>query len=104
MRKTEDAKKAHAAFGYCKHLRPYGKRLANKAVRRAVKSNIKKEDWKMTFESFLLGIFIFIGVLFAISLVSGVIALFMVREMWKEKNKKINEFNDKFFNDKFFKG
>lgn len=44
MRKTEDAKKAHAAFGYCKHLRPYGKRLANKAVRRAVKSNIKKED------------------------------------------------------------
>lgn len=58
----------------------------------------------MTFESFLLGIFIFIGVLFAISLVLGVIALFMFRGMWKEQNKKMNEFNDKFFNDKFFKG
>jgi uncharacterized membrane protein len=52
----------------------------------------------MTFESFLLGIFIFIGVLFAISLVLGVIALFMFRGMWKDQNKKINEFNDKFFN------
>lgn len=44
MRKTEEAKKASAAFGYCKHLRPYGKRLANKAVRRITKSNIKKGD------------------------------------------------------------
>ncbi len=95
MRKTEDAKKTHAAFGYCKHLRPYGKRLANKAVRRAVKNNIKKEDWKMAFETFLMGIFIFIGIFFALSLVGGVIALFMFRSLWKDHKK---------FNDKFFKG
>ncbi len=34
MRKTEGASKARGAFGYCKHLRKFGKRLANKASRR----------------------------------------------------------------------
>ena len=37
MKKTEAATKAHAAFGWHKHLRPYGKRLANKATRRHAK-------------------------------------------------------------------
>lgn len=35
MRKTDGATKAHARFGYWKHLRKYGKRLANKAGRKA---------------------------------------------------------------------
>lgn len=35
MRKTEGATKAHGYCGYCKHLRKYGKRLANKASRKA---------------------------------------------------------------------
>lgn len=35
MRKTPGATKAHGACGYCKHLRRYGKRLANKATRKA---------------------------------------------------------------------
>jgi hypothetical protein len=34
MRKTEGATKAHASVGYHKHLRPFGKRLANKATRK----------------------------------------------------------------------
>jgi hypothetical protein len=35
MKKTYDTSaKARAANGYCKHLRPYGKRLANKATRK----------------------------------------------------------------------
>jgi hypothetical protein len=37
MRKTEGATKAHAAHGYCQHLRKSGKRLANKATRKAGK-------------------------------------------------------------------
>ena len=37
MRKTPEATKAHGAYGYCKHLRKYGKRLANKASRKAGK-------------------------------------------------------------------
>lgn len=37
MRKTPGATKAHAAHGYCKHLRKSGKRLANKATRKANK-------------------------------------------------------------------
>ena len=35
MRKTDGATKAHALCGYWKHLRKYGKRLANKASRKA---------------------------------------------------------------------
>lgn len=35
MRKTFGATKAHASCGYWKHLRKFGKRLANKASRRA---------------------------------------------------------------------
>lgn len=35
MRKTPGATKAHATAGYCKHLRKFGKRLANKASRKA---------------------------------------------------------------------
>ena len=41
MRKTEGATKAHASVGYHKHLRPFGKRLANKASRRTVKKSLK---------------------------------------------------------------
>jgi len=40
MKKTESATKAHASVGYCKHLRPFGKRLANKATRRNGKKAI----------------------------------------------------------------
>lgn len=39
MRKTEGATKAHAAVGYHKHLRPFGKRLANKAARKNAKTS-----------------------------------------------------------------
>jgi hypothetical protein len=35
MRKTPGASKAHASCGYWKHLRKFGKRLANKASRKA---------------------------------------------------------------------
>jgi hypothetical protein len=38
MKKTEGATKAHGSCGYCKHLRKFGKRLANKATRRAGKN------------------------------------------------------------------
>lgn len=41
MRKTEGATKAHASVGYHKHLRPWGKRLANKASRRNAKKSLK---------------------------------------------------------------
>jgi hypothetical protein len=34
MRKTPGASKAGAAAGYCKHLRRFAKRLANKASRK----------------------------------------------------------------------
>lgn len=37
MRKTEGATKAHGACGYWKHLRKFGKRLANKAERKHAK-------------------------------------------------------------------
>lgn len=40
MRKTVGAAKAHASCGYCKHLRKFGKRLANKASRRAGKQEV----------------------------------------------------------------
>jgi len=40
MRKTPNATKAHAAYGYCKHLRPYGKKLAHRAVRKHVKQSL----------------------------------------------------------------
>lgn len=41
MRKTPGASKAHAMSGYCKHLRKYAKRLANKAARREAKNTTK---------------------------------------------------------------
>lgn len=34
MKKAPTSKKAHSAYGYCKHLRKHGKRMANKASRR----------------------------------------------------------------------
>ena len=34
MKKTAGATKAHGSCGYCKHLRKFGKRLANKAARK----------------------------------------------------------------------
>lgn len=37
MKKTPGATKAHGAVGFCKHLRKFGKRLANKASRKAAK-------------------------------------------------------------------
>lgn len=40
MRKTEGARKAQVCSGYCKHLRKWGKRLANKASRRHAKGAI----------------------------------------------------------------
>jgi len=40
MRKTPGASKAGAAMGYWRHLRKYGKRLANKASRRAAKAGL----------------------------------------------------------------
>lgn len=36
-KKIPTSAKARAANGYCKHLRKYGKRLANKATRRIMK-------------------------------------------------------------------
>ncbi len=42
MRKTPGATKALAAVGYCKHLRRFGKRLANKAARKNAKAEIKR--------------------------------------------------------------
>lgn len=41
MRKTEGATKAHASVGYHKHLRKFGKRLANKASRKHAKTIAK---------------------------------------------------------------
>ena len=43
MRKTAHATKAHAFAGYCKHLRKFAKRLANKAVRKAAKREVSNE-------------------------------------------------------------
>jgi hypothetical protein len=37
MKKTPGATKAHRQLGYHKHLRKFGKRLANKASRRHAK-------------------------------------------------------------------
>jgi len=42
MRKTEHATKAHAALGYHKHLRKWGKALAHRAVRTAIKKELKQ--------------------------------------------------------------
>lgn len=46
MRKKESdkAKKAHSLLGYHDHLKKYGKRLANKAIRRKTKEGIKKDE------------------------------------------------------------
>lgn len=41
MKKTAGATKAHASVGYWKHLRSYGKRLANKAARKFAKRQIE---------------------------------------------------------------
>jgi len=43
MRKTEHATKAHASAGYCKHLRPFAKKLAHRAVRNATRRIIKAQ-------------------------------------------------------------
>jgi len=40
MRASEAATKAHARCGYCKHPRKFGKRLGNKAIRKAGKINL----------------------------------------------------------------
>ena len=40
MRKTPNATKAHAKMGYWKHLRPAGKRIAHKSVRKHVKQSL----------------------------------------------------------------
>lgn len=44
MRKTEGATKAHGAVGWNKHLRPFGKRLANKAARKNARLTIAKNS------------------------------------------------------------
>ena len=41
MRATPGASKAKAAAGYCKHLRPFAKRLANKANRKHAKREVQ---------------------------------------------------------------
>jgi hypothetical protein len=41
MRKTPGATKAHAFAGFCKHLRRFGKRLANHATRKAGKAECR---------------------------------------------------------------
>lgn len=41
MRKTDGATKAQAAVGYCKHLRPFGKKMANKASRKHGKALVR---------------------------------------------------------------
>ena len=43
MKKTEGATKAHNYSGYWKHLRPFSKKLANKATRKYNKSLCKTE-------------------------------------------------------------
>ena len=40
MKKTVGASKARGSCGYCKHLRKFGKRLANKATRRVGKKDL----------------------------------------------------------------
>ena len=37
MKKIPTSRKAHSAYGYNKHLRRHGKRMANKATRRLMK-------------------------------------------------------------------
>lgn len=44
MRKTEGASKAHGKFGYWKHLRAWGKRLANKASRKFGKRQAREDS------------------------------------------------------------
>lgn len=44
MKKTESATKATAAYGYCKHLRATGKRMANKATRKHAKREATRES------------------------------------------------------------
>lgn len=43
-RKPETSKKARSAYGYKQHLRPTGKRMANKATRKVHKLQIAEED------------------------------------------------------------
>ena len=45
MKKTPGASKATSAVGWCKHLRKWGKRLANKASRRLSKGANKMSDF-----------------------------------------------------------
>lgn len=42
MKKTPEATKAAGLCGYWKHLRPYGKKLANKATRKAAKLSLPR--------------------------------------------------------------
>jgi hypothetical protein len=44
MKKTFGATQAHGYCGFCKHLRKYGKRLANKATRKFVKNILNKGE------------------------------------------------------------
>lgn len=44
MKKTESATKATAAYGFCKHLRPIGKRIANKASRKHAKREATQQS------------------------------------------------------------
>lgn len=57
----------------------------------------------MAFESFLLGIFIFIAIVFAICIGLGIYAFVVYRGIRKQQEKISNNFNE-IFNDKFFKG
>lgn len=41
MRKTPGASKAHGSCGYWKHLRKFGKRLANKAGRKFSRREVR---------------------------------------------------------------
>jgi hypothetical protein len=42
MKKTEHAAKAHNCLGYHKHLRKFGKALAHRAVRNALRRLLKQ--------------------------------------------------------------
>jgi len=42
MRKTQGASKAHGSCGYWKHLRKFGKRLANKAGRKFFRRELSR--------------------------------------------------------------
>ena len=44
MKKTENAKKVAGMYGYCKHLRKEGKRMAAKASRRFGRIKAQNKD------------------------------------------------------------